>query len=133
MARVSDSLYHTHFRAAITQAFALAQECNRYLDTKAPWISIRTDQQAAATTLVVAIRVINCLKVLLYPFLPFTSQRLHEFLGLNGKVEQEKWDFDYLVEAIQPGNGLRQPQPLYTKLDPQLVEEETQRLGGQVV
>jgi methionyl-tRNA synthetase len=82
---------------------------------------------------VVALRVINCLKVVLYPFLPFTSQRLHEFLGFDGKIEQEKWDFDDLVEAIRAGKALRQPQPLYTKLDPQMVEEETQRLGGQVV
>jgi methionyl-tRNA synthetase len=133
MERVGDSLYHTHFRAAITQAFALAQESNRYLDTKAPWRSIRTDEREAATALVVAIRVINCLKVALYPFLPFTSQRLHEFLGFDGKIEQEKWDFNSLVEAIRPGKALRQPRPLYTKLDPQLVEEETQRLGGQVV
>jgi methionyl-tRNA synthetase len=133
MERVGDSLCHTHFRAAITQAFALAQEANRYLDTKAPWRSIRTDQKEAATTLVVAVRVINCLKVVLYPFLPFTSQRLHEFLGFDGKIEQEKWDFDHLVEAIRPGKALRQPQALYTKLDPQLAEEETQRLGGQVV
>jgi methionyl-tRNA synthetase len=133
MERVGDSLYHTHFRAAITHAFALAQECNRYLDTKAPWRSIRTDQKEAATALVVALRVINCLKVVLYPFLPFTSQRLHEFLGFDGKIGQEKWDFDYLVEAIRAGKALRQPQPLYTKLDPQMVEEETQRLGGQVV
>lgn len=133
MERVGDSLYHTHFRAAITQAFALAQESNRYLDTKAPWRSIRTDELEAATALVVAIRVINCLKVALYPFLPFTSQRLHEFLGFDGKIEQEKWDFNSLVEAIRPGKALRQPRPLYTKLDPQLVEEETQRLGGQVV
>jgi methionyl-tRNA synthetase len=133
MERVGDSLYHTHFRAAITQAFALAQESNRYLDTKAPWRSIRTDEREAATALVVAIRAINCLKVALYPFLPFTSQRLHEFLGFDGKIEQEKWDFNSLVEAIRPGKALRQPRPLYTKLDPQLVEEETQRLGGQVV
>ncbi len=111
----------------------MAQETNRYLDARAPWRSIRTDRQDAATTLFVAIQVINCLKVILAPFLPFSSQRLHEYLGFEGPVEHEKWDYDYLVTAIRGGNPMRQPKPLYTKLDPQLVEEETQRLGGQTV
>jgi methionyl-tRNA synthetase len=131
--KVDDHLYHTRFKAAIAQAFSLAQEANRYLDAKAPWRSIKTNQQDAATTLWVAIRVINCLKIILSPFLPFSSQQLHEFLGFEGRVEEDKWDFDRLMEAVQAGNALRQPRPLYTKLDPQVVEEETQRLGGQVV
>lgn len=133
MERVDDYLYHTRFKAAIAQAFSLAQEANRYLDAQAPWRSIKADRQDAATTLWVAIRVINCLKSLLSPFLPFSSQQLHEFLGFEGSVEEDKWDFDYLMEAVQAGNVLRQPRPLYTKLDTQLVEEETQKLGGQVV
>ena len=130
MDRVSDSLYHTRFKIAIGQAFALAQAANRYLDAQAPWRSIKTDPQGAATTLWVAIQVINCLKVVLAPFLPFSSQKLHEFLGFDGRVEEENWDFAHLMEGIKAGNPLRQPTPLYTKLNPQVVEEETSRLGG---
>jgi methionyl-tRNA synthetase len=130
---VSDSLYHTHFRAAISQAFALAQEANRYLDGKAPWRAIKTNREDAANALGVSLQVINCLKVALAPFLPFSSQSVHEFLGFDGRIEDEKWDFQHLVAAIKPGSPLRQPRPLYTKLEPQVAEEETQRLGGQVV
>jgi methionyl-tRNA synthetase len=133
MDNVGGHLYHTRFKAAIAQAFALAQETNRYLDAKAPWRSIKANRQEAATTLCVAIRVLNCLKVILSPFLPFSSQSLHEFLGFDGRIEDEKWDFNYLVKAIKPGHPLRQPKPLYTKLELQVVDEETQRLGGQVV
>ena len=133
MEGVSEQLSHTRFKVALAQAFSLAQEANRYLDARAPWRSLKTDRQDAATTLFVAIQVINCLKVILYPFLPFSSQRLHEYLGFDGPVGGEKWDYDYLITAIRAGNPLREPKPLYTKLDPQLVEEETQRLGGQVV
>ena len=78
-----------------------------------------------------AIQVLNCLKVTLAPYLPFSSQRLHEYLGFNGAIESEKWDFPYLTNAIKPGASLREPHPLYTKLDPGLVEEETARLGLQ--
>ena len=129
---VDRNLYNCHFKAAIGAAFSLAREANRYLDATAPWQSIKSDRQDAATTLWVSIAVINSLKVMLYPFIPFSAQRLHEFLGLDELVEGDKWDFDHIVEAAKPGRDLRSPSPLYTKLDPKVVEEEIQRLGVEV-
>ena len=70
---------------------SLAQETNRYLDEKSPWKTIKEDRQAAATSLYVAICVISYLKTMLYPFLPFSSQKLHEYLGFKGKVEDDGW------------------------------------------
>ncbi len=126
---VGSSLERTRFKVAVGQAFGLAQEANRYLDTKAPWRAIRTDRAEAGRTLNTGLKVINCLKVALAPFLPFSSQKVHEYLGFAGAVEQEPWDFDYLVGAVQGGNPLRQPAPLYTKLDPEVAELESRRLG----
>ena len=111
------------------RAFGLAQQTNRYLDAQAPWQAIRTDRESAATTLWTAIAVLNCLKMVLFPFLPFSSQSLHEFLGLDGKVDAGNWDFDSLVGEIGPGSPMRRPAPLFKKLDPESVEEEIQRLG----
>ena len=81
---VGRSLENTRFKAAIGQAFGLAQDANRYLDAKAPWRAIREDKADAANTLNVSIRVINCLKVALAPFLPFSSQKIHGYLGFDG-------------------------------------------------
>ena len=132
MTGVDQDLHDCHFKAAIARAFSLAQEVNRYLDTRAPWRSIKTDRNEAAATLHTAIKVINCLKMLLYPFLPFSAQRIHGYLGLDGTVENLSWDFDQLIDAIEAGNPLREPSPLYTKLDPQVVDDEVQRLGASV-
>ena len=129
MAAVEDSLNHTHFRAGISHAFALAQETNRYLDTRAPWLAIKTDRADAACSLTAAIKVLNALKVMLTPYLPFSGQKLHEFLGLDGDVSAESWDCDALFAAIQPGHPLRDPAALYTKLDTQVAEEESNQLG----
>lgn len=130
---VGASLENTRFKAAIGQAFGLAQEANRYLDAKAPWRAIRNDRQEAATTLYTALQVINCLKVILTPFLPFSSQKLHGYLGFDGAVEKEPWEFAPLVNAIQGGQALRPPAPLYVKLDPDVVAAESQRLGAPAV
>jgi methionyl-tRNA synthetase len=133
MAAVDQSLKICRFKAGIAQAFALAQEANRYLNTKAPWQSIKTHPEAAATTLFTAIQVINCLKLILSPYLPFSSQRLHEILGFDGRVEGEPWDFDASVQRIVAGGSLGEPAPLYTKLDPGVVDQERQRMGAEAV
>ena len=126
---VGGSLENTRFKLALGQAFGLAQEANRYLDAKAPWRAIREDRAEAGHTLNVSLRVLNCLKVTLAPFLPFSSQKVHEYLGFDGPVEQEPWDYESLVGAVKGGGTLRQPSPLYVKLDPEVVEQETGRLG----
>ena len=129
MMAVDDSLAHTRFRAGVSQAFGLAQECNRYLDARAPWQAIKEDRAHAARSLGTTIQVLNCLKVMLAPYLPFTSQKLHGFLGFDGEVSDEPWDFDALVRAIKPGGALRNPSNLYTKLDDAVAEQEASQLG----
>lgn len=118
-------LYDCHFRAAITSAFSLAQQANRYLDEKSPWKTIKQDRPAAATALYVALAALSCLKTGLYPFLPFSSQKLHEFLGFKGSVADDGWQ----LHLPAPEQKLLPPQPLFTKLDEKLAEAEISRLG----
>lgn len=132
MAAVDDSLAHTRFRAGVSQAFGLAQECNRYLDGRAPWQAIKTDRAEAARALGTTIQALNCLKVMLAPYLPFSSQKLHEFLGFDGDVTDEPWDSDALIAAIKPGGFLRNPSNLYAKLDDNVAEQEAAELGVSV-
>jgi methionyl-tRNA synthetase len=118
-------LYHCHFKEAIRSAMSLAHEANRYLDEKSPWKIIKQDKQASATALYVAISILSVLKTVLYPFLPFSSQKLHEFLGFKGSVEDDGWQ----PHLPQPGQKLLPPEPLFSKLDEELVAEEAARLG----
>ena len=115
------------FRPALQSAMALAQSANRYLDQRAPWQAMRTDQNDAATTLWVSLSVINCLKTLLYPFLPFSSEKLHRMLGLEGSVQDGGWRWD--PDSLSRGQPLGRPEPLFAKLEESIIEEETQRIG----
>ncbi len=121
---MDELLYRCHFKQAAIQAMSLAQETNRYLDEKSPWKRIKEDRQAAADSLYVALYSISCLKTALYPFLPFSSQKLHEYLGFDGRVEGYGWK----PQSPPPGQRLLPPKPLFIKLDKELAEEETSRL-----
>jgi len=125
LTRVEELISRCHFKQAIMAAMSLAQETNRYLDKKSPWKVIKEDKPAAADSLYVALCAISCLKTALYPFLPFSSQRVHEYLGFEGRLQ----DYGWQPAPPPPGQKLLEPKPLFTKLEEKLVEEETARLG----
>ncbi|UCD54440.1 MAG: methionine--tRNA ligase, partial [Dehalococcoidia bacterium] len=75
---VDGLLSRCHFKQALKMAMTVAHEANRYLDEKSPWKAIKENRQDAASSLFVAICVITQLKRMLYPFLPFSSQKVHE-------------------------------------------------------
>ena len=139
------------FRAALGEALALAREANGYLDRKAPWFQIKEDKAAAATTVYVILRAVDNLKTILSPILPHTAQKLHEYLGYEGPLFGTQQVVEYQEEtrnhealtydhsgavgawtpsALPAGQVLREPAPLFKKLDESLIDEEYARLEG---
>jgi len=84
-------LSQCNFKQALRVAMTVAQETNRYLDEKSPWKTIKEDRKTTANTLFIALGIISRLKTMLYPFLPFSSQKVHEYLGFEGNVEKAGW------------------------------------------
>jgi methionyl-tRNA synthetase len=146
-------LDEARFKTALIEAFALAHAGNRWFDERAPWQLIKEDRDAAATAVFVALKVVDNLKTLLYPFLPFTCQALHTCLGydddLLGKLAIETFDEDGVIHEalvyhagvgpanrwkpseLAPGQALRKPSPLFVKLDPAVADQELERLHEQ--
>jgi methionyl-tRNA synthetase len=148
-ASVGEQLEAVRLRAALAEAIRLASEVNRYLDSAAPWFEIKSDRSAAATTIYTALRAIDSLKILLAPFLPFTSQRLHAYLGYSQPLFGEqvvetrrdalgehavlrylpgKASGHWEASQLPAGQALSEPAPLFRKLDEGIVEEERARL-----
>ena len=125
MDAVAESLEAVRLREALNGSMGLAREANRYLDTQAPWQQVKTDRAAAGRTLYTAMQALMALRVTLHPFLPFSTQRLHELLGRDGLVRDVGWRF----ESSEPGASLPEPVPLFTKLDDAVADEMLARLG----
>jgi len=123
---VGEYISKCSFKQGIMTAMSSAREANRYLDEKAPWKIIKENKQAAATSLYVALCVIGRLKTMLSPYLPFSSQKVHEYLGFIGNVEEYGWE----PQELPAGQRLQEPKPLFTKLDDSVIEEETRRIGA---
>ena len=127
-AQATASLEAVRLRLALNTAMGLAQAANRYLEQAAPWRAVREDRAKAGAALWTGLAVIDCLKTLLYPFIPFSSQRVHAMLGFEGSVKDAGWAWD--PAATVPGRRVGRAEPLFAKLDEAVAESETQRLGA---
>jgi methionyl-tRNA synthetase len=129
----------SRFRAAIAEAMRVSTLANQYVAEQAPWAAIKEDRPRAGTILFVALRCVDSLKVLLTPFLPFTSQTLHELLGYDGYLagplefreiteadggthevltgDYASWVGEWKPSELPAGQQLREPRPLFPKLD----------------
>ena len=71
-------------RAALGEAMRLSSEVNQYVSDTAPWALVKTDRDRAGTVLYVALRAVDCLKIIFTPFLPHTSQTRARAARLRG-------------------------------------------------
>jgi methionyl-tRNA synthetase len=146
-AAVGAELNRSRFKNAVTEAFDVVRDANAYLSQQEPW-KIKDDPVRKGSVLHVALQVVDDAKTLLTPFLPKSSGKVHEMLGgespwsgmpelqdvtedgttypvITGRYDDEaQWEH----HPIKPGTPLAKPTPLFTKLDPKIVDEELARL-----
>jgi len=153
-ATVGAELDAVRLRSALGETMKLATAVNVYLDVNAPWSAVKTDKDGAAKTIYTALRAIDSLKVMFSPFLPFTCEKLHGFLGYDAPITGEQFTeevtdslgthkvlryrgvgrdgippYQWKPSELKPGQKLNQPGPLFKKLEPTVAEEERARLG----
>ena len=125
IAKTGEQIALCHFRVGLDAAMAAAREANRYVEDNAPWKLVKEDRQRCATVLYTAIGAISGINVAFSPYLPFTCQTLHGYLGNEGPLQSTGWKF-HMPPAGQP---LGEAQPLFKKLDREIVALEEARLG----
>jgi methionyl-tRNA synthetase len=153
---VGHQIESARFKAALGEAMRLATLVNRYINDQEPWALVASDRERAGTVLYVALRAIDSLKTIFAPFLPFSSQAVHELLGYEGTIagplelqqvgegddphevltgDYESWVGEWSPSELAPGQALAKPHPLFKKLDPDVVvpaelERMQQRASG---
>jgi methionyl-tRNA synthetase len=151
---VGEQIERAHLKAALGEAMRIASQVNQYASDQAPWKLIESDRERAGTVVNMLLRCIDNVKILLTPFLPFSSQELHRLLGYDdviaGPPEQREvedadgfhvvltgdyatWSGRWQPTALPPGQKLAEPKPLFKKLDPaRVVADELARMEAAV-
>ncbi len=139
-------------KAALAEAMRTVAEVNRYVSDQAPWqLKAEEQRDLLATVLHVTVQAVADCNLLLSPFLPHSANAVDRVLGGPGDVAPmpevvEVEDLDggpsYPVitgdyssapawgrRPVVPGTPVAKPVPVFTKLDPGVVEDELARLG----
>jgi methionyl-tRNA synthetase len=137
-------------KEGLERAMMLVKDANAYLDRREPWKTIKQDKDDAAKAVYTILRVIDNLAVILAPYLPFSSQQVLDYLGYDERLfgdldivtyseterdhkalvyDGSKASGTWTVRELPAGQALRKPSPLFTKLEPEIVEQEREYLG----
>ena len=143
-------------RAAIAEAMRVVGEVNKYLTVTEPYkMKDESQRERLATVLHVAAQCVLDCNTLLAPFLPFSANKVWTTFGGEGEfMPMPRIEH---VEDLDPGHGagltstrdhrrllrhagvgappvtvgatVEKPTPIFTKLDPSVVDEELARLA----
>ncbi len=107
------------FKDAIGEIFDFVRTANKFFDTEKPWITRTTDEAACRNTLYQCVQIIANLAVLLFPFLPFSSEKVCGLLGISSKWEKQ---------AVPAGYVIPKAEILFRRIDKEVIETESEKL-----
>lgn len=96
------------FKEALAACMELARFGNQYFDAGRPWITRRENPAACEATLFPCVQLIGNLAVLLEPFLPFSSETVRGWLGLQS---------DWKPQTVRSGIALPETRPLFERIE----------------
>lgn len=120
---IGKSIENGHFKDGLETIFEFIREANRYFDRNEPWKTRNENIENCQDTLYQCIQIIANLSVLLDPFLPFSSRRIRQWLGVD---DQNNWG----LQEVLGGRKISEINILFERLDKSLVDEELGKLRG---
>jgi methionyl-tRNA synthetase len=103
-------------RAGLRAAMDAATLVNAYLNAEEPWRVLKEDPERGGTILWAALQAISGIRVALAPYLPWTTIRLGEMLGLPIPSGWER-------PEVEGGTPIETVLPLFTKLEADALDD----------
>ena len=122
--KVEYSLENYRFREALKEAMDLARLGNKYLADTEPWIVIKSDKNRVKTILNISLQIAANLTILLEPFLPFTTEKLRNFINFSGK----DWELIGRKNLLPAGHQINPSSLLFEKIEDEAIEKQINKL-----
>jgi len=96
---------------ALEIIFDFIRRCNKYIDETTPWVLAKDDEgkKRLQTVLYNLIEAIRLISVMLYPFLPETSEEIRRQIECDDTAEE--------FGIIKSGTKLSAPAPIFMRID----------------
>jgi len=123
--KIGTAITHYRFREASQELMNLVRLGNKYLADEEPWKKIKTDPEAVAEILHIALQITALLAVVSEPILPFTAQKLKDLLQLPNT----SWAaLEGEGELLTAGHKIGTPELLFEKIEDAAIEAQLDKL-----
>ncbi|MEU5613289.1 methionine--tRNA ligase [Streptomyces sparsogenes] len=131
LAEYEEHMDALQFRKAAAALRALWSAGNSYLEEKAPWLEIKTDQEGAALTLRTAMNLIHLYAVVSEPFIPASARAMRSAFSLAD--DTARWvspEEAKALASVPAGTAFTVPPVLFAKIGEEDLEAYRERFGG---
>lgn len=121
---VESSLEAYRFREALKEAMNLARLGNKYLADMEPWKVVKNDPARVKTIMNIALQITANLTIVCEPFLPFSMEKLRNWLNFSVREWAKAGDYDLL----RPGHAINKPELLFEKIEDDVINQQIDKL-----
>ena len=112
------------FRDALKEAMNLARIGNKYLADTEPWKVAKTDMTRVETIMNIALQLTANLSIAFEPFLPFSVQKIRQFINKDNLT----WEQLGKIDLLPAGHQLNPSELLFAKIEDETIEKQIQKL-----
>jgi len=121
---VEENIETFRFRDALKEAMNLARAGNKYLTETEPWKTVKENPERVKTILYCCLQITANLSIICEPFLPFSSQKIKNFLNLDAS----KWEEAGNISILKPGHTINEPELLFRRIEDSEMQAQIEKL-----
>ena len=121
-------LSNCDFKKALKVVMGLSHFANKFFDASKPWALVKSDKEACGKIMNTNLRIVKALAIMAWPFMPRSSEKIWEYLGIDGTVEE--CGYKGIVAPLTVGTVLEEPMPVYKKIE---FEDDKKNVAGSEV
>ncbi|MDE1814017.1 MAG: methionine--tRNA ligase [Thaumarchaeota archaeon] len=109
---------------ALKKIIEFSAHFNQYFQKKEPW----KGREGSSNCVFISVNAVHSLAISLYPFLPESSQRIWEQIGMDGSVSEQSWSSISEIKIME-GHKIGIASPLFKKIEASDIEANKAKLG----
>jgi methionyl-tRNA synthetase len=116
---VEEHMSQLAFNRALNSIWELISLLNKYIDDSAPWVLAKdaAKKERLATVMRCLLESLRLVAVLLWPFMPASSERMWEAIGGQGPIVEQRLSSAGQWMAIAEGTRIQKIPALFPRID----------------
>ena len=121
------------FRAGLKKIMEISTQGNQLLQFNEPWKRVKLYEEEVKVVMNMALQYVHALSIAIYPFMPFTSDKLRILLNLpilegNGELDKLLEEMAEGELPLKSGHKIAQSDHLFTRIDDDVIQFQIDKL-----